>query len=491
MNKKGNIKDEPVDEYASFLIKEESLDIIDVREETVEDDLIRDEIRVREEFGEEYITDDSYHSGYNMEEDSAHSRQSSTAGRCRKSKYNKVPPSVMSEALAEIKNGAKFAATSKKYNISEGVLRYQAKRQESRNLTLFENDKKAMVKMPKEDFSDRNSILIENDEHMVITPEVDFAISEPQSRLQLKYEPSSPGPQHISEDFDIGASVTIGTVPVSYEKKYTKVPQNIMREALAEIERGAKVSKTAKKYNISDAVLRYQVKKEQSRSSSWVEKEERSAVKAIEEEFALSQFQSTIYGSAHRKKIKLQPSSSTSEYPSESWDTDPSLAVHCEVTLQENGESLDAEDGMADHAAQGHINHSFNTSQYSSSDGVHYNEDNDKNPYSCNSCTKRFSRRGDLQRHYTEVHDDIRYPCIQCAVTFTRKSNLQAHMMSMHVGIKNIHSCPECEKTFTRKSDLGRHLAIHRGVKFTCTECPKSLIRNHLCFAMSKCFTEA
>uniref|UniRef100_A0A8D8LT16 Gastrula zinc finger protein xFG20-1 n=2 Tax=Cacopsylla melanoneura TaxID=428564 RepID=A0A8D8LT16_9HEMI len=492
------IKDEPdEDEYAAFHIKEESLDIIDVREETIEDELRHDEMRVKQEFGEEYITDESYYSGYAMEEEVAQSQQSSNARRFRKSKYNKVPPNVMSEALAEIAGGAKFAATGKKYNISEGVLRYQAKRQESRNLTLSENDKKATV----------------------ITPDIDFALSQPQSRLHLntftpentftpvKYEPSSPEVQYISEDFDVGASVTVpvdceldtsssvpvdfdvgasvtvpfdidtsATVPVSCEKKYNKVPPSIMRAALADIQRGAKISKTAKKFNISDAVLRYQAKKDQSRNSSFFEKDERSVVKALDKNFGLSQSQSTSQP-PHRKKIKLQhkpdDSSSTSEYMGDNFDSDPSVDVPCEVTVHENVQSFDPEGGIAAHNSHDTINRRLSNSN-ETNPTFSLLIDDDKYPYSCNFCTKRFSRKGDLQRHYTEVHDDVRYPCTQCSITFTRKSNLQAHMMSMHVGIKHIHTCPECDKTFTRKSDLGRHLAIHRGVKFACAECPKS-----------------
>uniref|UniRef100_A0A667X104 C2H2-type domain-containing protein n=1 Tax=Myripristis murdjan TaxID=586833 RepID=A0A667X104_9TELE len=77
-------------------------------------------------------------------------------------------------------------------------------------------------------------------------------------------------------------------------------------------------------------------------------------------------------------------------------------------------------------------------------------------PFSCSTCEKVFSFKGNLKRHMMTHTGERPYSCTTCDKTFIRHSHLKAHMMT-HTGEKP-YSCTTCDKTFILHSLLKRHI---------------------------------
>ncbi|KUJ17946.1 uncharacterized protein LY89DRAFT_781067 [Mollisia scopiformis] len=90
------------------------------------------------------------------------------------------------------------------------------------------------------------------------------------------------------------------------------------------------------------------------------------------------------------------------------------------------------------------------------------------NGYSCEHCSQKYSRPGDLRKH-TKYHDkEIRCPVASCETSFATNRDLNRHLKGPHGnGIKE-YVCPheECQtqnRKFTRKDNLLRHLKEKHG----------------------------
>ncbi|KAJ8932202.1 hypothetical protein NQ318_002836, partial [Aromia moschata] len=133
-----------------------------------------------------------------------------------------------------------------------------------------------------------------------------------------------------------------------------------------------------------------------------------------------------------------------------------------------------------------------------------------KQNFQCSSCSKSFSKRGNLiahlkiHKHFVCTQEDCNeelptayalkihklthsekrpFLCVTCGKGFmtkkfpklsrkksTPRSNLRAHEKKYHEGVR--FYCSKCTKEFLSKSSLDRHEKIHNGVKdFQCADC--------------------
>lgn len=84
----------------------------------------------------------------------------------------------------------------------------------------------------------------------------------------------------------------------------------------------------------------------------------------------------------------------------------------------------------------------------------------DTRQFSCELCSKRFSRSDMLNRHL-RLHSGIRpYRCTMCTTQFSRSDHLSTHLRT-HTGEKP-YTCPHCSYAACRRDMITRHLKIHR-----------------------------
>lgn len=95
-----------------------------------------------------------------------------------------------------------------------------------------------------------------------------------------------------------------------------------------------------------------------------------------------------------------------------------------------------------------------------------------KKMFSCQQCSKVFSRGNNLQAHMRIHTGEMPYVCEHCPKSFARRSGLSRHQRT-HTGEKPLQ-CPQCEKSFADSSNLSRHLRLHSGERpFACEICQK------------------
>ncbi|CAL8390231.1 unnamed protein product [Boreogadus saida] len=100
---------------------------------------------------------------------------------------------------------------------------------------------------------------------------------------------------------------------------------------------------------------------------------------------------------------------------------------------------------------------------------VHYG----KKPYSCDKCTRRFQWQCKLKIHMRTHSEEKPYRCDQCMKLFSQKCTLKRHMRS-HSGEKP-YKCDQCTMSFTVKGTLKNHMRTHSGEKpYMCDQCTKS-----------------
>ena len=94
-------------------------------------------------------------------------------------------------------------------------------------------------------------------------------------------------------------------------------------------------------------------------------------------------------------------------------------------------------------------------------------------PYSCEVCSKVFSKKRSLIKH-KHIHSGVRrYNCDVCNKVFKQQSHLTSHLR-IHSG-ERPYTCEVCNKTFTVSSSLRRHQKIHSGERpYTCDVCNKT-----------------
>lgn len=83
--------------------------------------------------------------------------------------------------------------------------------------------------------------------------------------------------------------------------------------------------------------------------------------------------------------------------------------------------------------------------------------------YSCPLCSKRFSRKFNLNTHIKCVHSDEKdYVCPFCQRAFNHSSNLRKHIKTVHGEEKRL-PCPQCKKPFKHAEALKSHLKVIHG----------------------------
>ncbi|XP_061568571.1 zinc finger protein 436-like [Cololabis saira] len=96
-----------------------------------------------------------------------------------------------------------------------------------------------------------------------------------------------------------------------------------------------------------------------------------------------------------------------------------------------------------------------------------------KKAFSCSTCRKEFSRKGNLEDHM-KIHTGERpYLCNTCGKSFTQSSALKRHEL-IHTGEKP-YVCTTCVKSFRERSTLLVHSRTHTGERpYLCNTCGKT-----------------
>lgn len=98
----------------------------------------------------------------------------------------------------------------------------------------------------------------------------------------------------------------------------------------------------------------------------------------------------------------------------------------------------------------------------------------DKRPFQCNICQKRFKSKGTLHSHkYT--HSSGPQKCDQCDKISPNMNALKTHVRSVHC--ESNYKCHICEKTFKLHTALRDHISMHMGTKnYKCSFCDETFI---------------
>ncbi|KAL7752384.1 DNA-binding transcription factor [Sorochytrium milnesiophthora] len=76
--------------------------------------------------------------------------------------------------------------------------------------------------------------------------------------------------------------------------------------------------------------------------------------------------------------------------------------------------------------------------------------------FSCNTCSKMFTRIYNLKSHLKTHLGDKPFACEECGKAFLRKSDMARHT-KVHLKKKEVH-CPRCKSTYARQESLTAHL---------------------------------
>uniref|UniRef100_A0A3B5QAH0 Zinc finger protein 771-like n=1 Tax=Xiphophorus maculatus TaxID=8083 RepID=A0A3B5QAH0_XIPMA len=109
-------------------------------------------------------------------------------------------------------------------------------------------------------------------------------------------------------------------------------------------------------------------------------------------------------------------------------------------------------------------------------------------PFSCLTCGKRFSERGNLTKHIRTHTGEKSFSCLVCGKSFVQQIHLTRHIRT-HTGEKPF-SCSTCGKSFSQSSSLSGHMRTHTGEKpFSCLTCGQSFSERGSLFHHSRIHT--
>ena len=97
--------------------------------------------------------------------------------------------------------------------------------------------------------------------------------------------------------------------------------------------------------------------------------------------------------------------------------------------------------------------------------------------YKCDICDKAYEIYGRLVRHRVIHSEDgnktYRHECAKCGDTFIRKNQLGKHMTTHNREDQTVYTCEICSKSYTRKQDLQFHKdTVHNeDARFSCEVC--------------------
>ena len=77
--------------------------------------------------------------------------------------------------------------------------------------------------------------------------------------------------------------------------------------------------------------------------------------------------------------------------------------------------------------------------------------------YQCDTCSKKFAYKPNLQRHIRHVHEKSKpHKCELCKKMFSDKGNLKAHLGRVHTSDRKF-KCEKCQATYKDKQSLNVH----------------------------------